>query len=201
MAAADVNSWGRAAIWLKLTPHAGLTILRRRIKRSHQRGAATRCRCRALQPPTLARPPTSALLGNRLTVDPRTLTPLVLVRIQVPQPNRLQKSLKSAEFRSFGTPASHAESALPNWCPQLMPTGGVHPPGADGARADGTAKAPSRKPRPQRTDLLLAGAHPGEETVEFVRDQDRHVSSTGKTSTSIATGRHCPRPLERTTQA
>ena len=25
-------------------------------------------------------------LGNRLTVDPRTLTPLVLVRIQVPQP-------------------------------------------------------------------------------------------------------------------
>lgn len=26
------------------------------------------------------------LLGNRLTVDPRTLTPLVLVRIQVPQP-------------------------------------------------------------------------------------------------------------------
>ena len=26
-------------------------------------------------------------LGNRLTVDPRTLTPLVLVRIQVPQPN------------------------------------------------------------------------------------------------------------------
>jgi hypothetical protein len=28
-----------------------------------------------------------AALGNRLTVDPRTLTPLVLVRIQVPQPN------------------------------------------------------------------------------------------------------------------
>ena len=27
-----------------------------------------------------------ALMGNRLTVDPRTLTPLVLVRIQVPQP-------------------------------------------------------------------------------------------------------------------
>ena len=27
-----------------------------------------------------------ALLGNRLTVDQRTLTPLVLVRIQVPQP-------------------------------------------------------------------------------------------------------------------
>ena len=26
------------------------------------------------------------LMGNRLTVDPRTLTPLVLVRIQVPQP-------------------------------------------------------------------------------------------------------------------
>lgn len=31
------------------------------------------------------RPP--ATLGNRLTVDQRTLTPLVLVRIQVPQPN------------------------------------------------------------------------------------------------------------------
>ena len=29
------------------------------------------------------------LLGNRLTVDPRTLTPLVLVRIQVPQPSHL----------------------------------------------------------------------------------------------------------------
>lgn len=28
----------------------------------------------------------AAALGNRLTVDPRTLTPLVLVRIQVPQP-------------------------------------------------------------------------------------------------------------------
>ena len=28
----------------------------------------------------------AGLLGNRLTVDPRTLTPLVLVRIQVPQP-------------------------------------------------------------------------------------------------------------------
>jgi hypothetical protein len=29
---------------------------------------------------------TALILGNRLTVDPRTLTPLVLVRIQVPQP-------------------------------------------------------------------------------------------------------------------
>lgn len=29
---------------------------------------------------------TARALGNRLTVDPRTLTPLVLVRIQVPQP-------------------------------------------------------------------------------------------------------------------
>lgn len=33
----------------------------------------------------------TAALGNRLTVDPRTLTPLVLVRIQVPQPNILFK--------------------------------------------------------------------------------------------------------------
>ncbi len=33
-----------------------------------------------------AKPPPTGLLGNRLTVDPRTLTPLVLVRIQVPQP-------------------------------------------------------------------------------------------------------------------
>ena len=35
------------------------------------------------------RPPAkaaTATVGNRLTVDPRTLTPLVLVRIQVPQP-------------------------------------------------------------------------------------------------------------------
>src|SRR5690606_13581156 len=30
----------------------------------------------------------NAFLGNRLTVDQRTLTPLVLVRIQVPQPPR-----------------------------------------------------------------------------------------------------------------
>ncbi|SJM30051.1 hypothetical protein BQ8482_120106 [Mesorhizobium delmotii] len=30
------------------------------------------------------------LLGNRLTVDPRTLTPLVLVRIQVPQPSNFK---------------------------------------------------------------------------------------------------------------
>ena len=29
----------------------------------------------------------TATVGNRLTVDPRTLTPLVLVRIQVPQPS------------------------------------------------------------------------------------------------------------------
>lgn len=35
---------------------------------------------------TKRRPPRRRLLGNRLTVDPRTLTPLVLVRIQVPQP-------------------------------------------------------------------------------------------------------------------
>src|SRR6056297_1389249 len=28
-------------------------------------------------------------MGHRLTVDPRTLTPLVLVRIQVPQPNHV----------------------------------------------------------------------------------------------------------------
>lgn len=32
------------------------------------------------------------LLGNRLTVDPRTLTPLVLVRIQVPQPLPMNKN-------------------------------------------------------------------------------------------------------------
>jgi hypothetical protein len=31
------------------------------------------------------------LLGNRLTVDQRTLTPLVLVRIQVPQPTTLMR--------------------------------------------------------------------------------------------------------------
>ena len=32
------------------------------------------------------------MMGNRLTVDPRTLTPLVLVRIQVPQPANSRKS-------------------------------------------------------------------------------------------------------------
>ncbi len=40
------------------------------------------------------------LLGNRLTVDPRTLTPLVLVRIQVPQPFALN-SCKIYFFRPF----------------------------------------------------------------------------------------------------
>src|SRR5262249_44412879 len=44
------------------------------------------------------------LLGNRLTVDPRTLTPLVLVRIQVPQPCTFQQnghSLSAGECRVF----------------------------------------------------------------------------------------------------
>ena len=36
--------------------------------------------------PRAADYPVQTALGNRLTVDPRTLTPLVLVRIQVPQP-------------------------------------------------------------------------------------------------------------------
>ena len=58
----------------------GLTIRRPWLYRAHS------------VPPTLHRRPfqgepgESAVLGNRLTVDPRTLTPLVLVRIQVPQP-------------------------------------------------------------------------------------------------------------------
>ena len=39
-----------------------------------------------------------SLLGNRLTVDPRTLTPLVLVRIQVPQPFKYQAIDFSVEF-------------------------------------------------------------------------------------------------------
>lgn len=37
--------------------------------------------------PFQAKTSAPVLLGNRLTVDPRTLTPLVLVRIQVPQPS------------------------------------------------------------------------------------------------------------------
>lgn len=45
-----------------------------------------------------------AVLGNRLTVDPRTLTPLVLVRIQVPQPISLDQDIDevdpSAAFRA-----------------------------------------------------------------------------------------------------
>ena len=43
-----------------------------------------------------------ALLGNRLTVDPRTLTPLVLVRIQVPQPStKLLILLYNLEFAGW----------------------------------------------------------------------------------------------------
>ena len=38
-----------------------------------------------------------AALGNRLTVDPRTLTPLVLVRIQVPQPNNFNDLVREIE--------------------------------------------------------------------------------------------------------
>ena len=38
------------------------------------------------QPPGVSTRLLDQPLGNRLTVDPRTLTPLVLVRIQVPQP-------------------------------------------------------------------------------------------------------------------
>src|SRR5690606_37129455 len=53
------------------------------------------------------KPPTPSgaapLLGNRLTVDPRTLTPLVLVRIQVPQPI-LPKSPDSLVFPAVPDP-------------------------------------------------------------------------------------------------
>ena len=42
----------------------------------------------------------SVLLGNRLTVDPRTLTPLVLVRIQVPQPNYFNDLAKFRRLNS-----------------------------------------------------------------------------------------------------
>src|SRR5207245_7228516 len=48
------------------------------------RAAATRQRARRIAVRYARCQP--RLLGNRLTVDPRTLTPLVLVRIQVPQP-------------------------------------------------------------------------------------------------------------------
>ncbi|CAH2399410.1 hypothetical protein MES4922_210251 [Mesorhizobium ventifaucium] len=54
---------------------AGLTIFRRRLQGTRGDIVALP---RGFQQPRL--------LGNRLTVDPRTLTPLVLVRIQVPQP-------------------------------------------------------------------------------------------------------------------
>ena len=47
-----------------------------------------------------------ASLGNRLTVDPRTLTPLVLVRIQVPQPI-LPKRPDSLVFQSCRIPFWH----------------------------------------------------------------------------------------------
>ncbi len=40
------------------------------------------------------------MLGNRLTVDQRTLTPLVLVRIQVPQPHFIF-SIKSTSYGNF----------------------------------------------------------------------------------------------------
>ena len=64
---------------------AGLTIFRRRLQGT--RGCFG-------GPPARQR-----LLGNRLTVDPRTLTPLVLVRIQVPQPH-LFYLIKTSSWRS-----------------------------------------------------------------------------------------------------
>lgn len=62
---------------------------------------------------------TDRFLGNRLTVDPRTLTPLVLVRIQVPQPNCFPKSLKSAGLLAFHQVAEACRIRLP----QVVPTG------------------------------------------------------------------------------
>lgn len=60
---------------------------------------------------------TGCFLGNRLTVDPRTLTPLVLVRIQVPQPIVLQNRLKRWICKPFDRPAYRAESVSHKWCP------------------------------------------------------------------------------------
>ncbi len=71
---------------------------------------------------TKRRPPRRRLLGNRLTVDPRTLTPLVLVRIQVPQPTAHQVfdiidkiAVSTLRFVSF-----HPTDAQ-NWSPDVMP--------------------------------------------------------------------------------
>ena len=51
------------------------------------------------QPPGVSTKLLDQPLGNRLTVDPRTLTPLVLVRIQVPQPLSLLNFNKLRDFR------------------------------------------------------------------------------------------------------
>ena len=58
----------------------------RRSERVGRAGAARPHRLPSLAPVATSPASATAQLGNRLTVDPRTLTPLVLVRIQVPQP-------------------------------------------------------------------------------------------------------------------
>lgn len=61
--------------------------------------------------PVFPGPPT---LGNRLTVDPRTLTPLVLVRIQVPQPTYplISKRKKSARDTGKSRVTKHVTTLL-----------------------------------------------------------------------------------------
>ena len=65
----------------------GLTISSVRLQGSAETGAANRAAKIAYAQPISDQATDPVLLGNRLTVDPRTLTPLVLVRIQVPQPS------------------------------------------------------------------------------------------------------------------
>ena len=68
------------AVSYVLNPDTPLTIFRPRLQG-----------CRPVAPVSGSRVgPAAEALGNRLTVDPRTLTPLVLVRIQVPQPSKIK---------------------------------------------------------------------------------------------------------------
>lgn len=106
-------------------PSAGLTIFRRRLQGTRGDIVALP---RGFQQPRL--------LGNRLTVDPRTLTPLVLVRIQVPQPLAFLKRSTayvhskdcaiSRRFRSDSCPLLPSPS-LPNAAGTFQRKSRLHP--------------------------------------------------------------------------
>ncbi len=101
----------------------------------------------------------SMVLGNRLTVDPQTLTLLVLVRIQVPQPN-LSQVIDIIEIIGLKIRVlSRFDQLVPktgprNWCPTA--------PSGSRILGYGSSTRRSKSPAP-RKHLVLApspSSHP-----------------------------------------